>query len=264
MNKIDGWIKLYRKLLDDVVWIKSTNEQRVILITLLMLASHKEKEWEWQGNKFKVMPGQFITSIDSIVKSCNGTVTTQNVRSAIVRLEKLNFLTNKSTKTGRLISIVNWEKYQGQEDDANIDTNKEVTKTQQRGNKEVTPIKNDKNDKNVINNIYAFWNGRKIIQHQKLTDGMQKSIEKRLKEFEEEEIIQAINNYDLILKGDEYFWNYKWTLKEFLDRGIEKFLDLDVCMNNFKTKPKSEPKKSYKSSADELQEMIMRGEFRDD
>lgn len=205
------------------------------------MANHKDGEWEWQGQKFKVEAGQFITSIDSIIKACNGTVTQQNVRSAIVRLEKLNFLTNKSTKTGRLISIVNWSKYQGTDDDTNKGTNKEPTKSQQRGNKEPTP---NKNDKNVINNIYTLWNSKKIIQHQKLTSIIQKSIDKRLKDFTEEQITQAINNYDLILKGDEYFWDYKWSLKEFLDRGLEKFLDLEVCKNNFKTKPKNEPKKN--------------------
>lgn len=144
-----GWIKLYRKLLDDVVWIKSTNEQRVILITILLMANHEEKEWEWQGEKFKVSPGQFITSLDSIIKATGDTVSLQNVRSALKRFEKLGFLTNKSTKTGRLITIEKWNVYQSSETDGNKDTNKDLTKRSQRGNKDLTPNKNDKNDKNT-------------------------------------------------------------------------------------------------------------------
>ena len=90
-GSLDGWIKLYRKLLFDVVWVKSSNEQRVILVTILLLASHTQNEWEWQGKKFKVLPGQFITSADSIIKHCNNTVTRQNVRSALKKFEKYNF-----------------------------------------------------------------------------------------------------------------------------------------------------------------------------
>jgi hypothetical protein len=53
-----GWIKLYRQLLNKAIWQCSTMEQKVILITLLLMANHEEKEWEWQGEKFKCKPGQ--------------------------------------------------------------------------------------------------------------------------------------------------------------------------------------------------------------
>ncbi|NSW92820.1 MAG: hypothetical protein HPY74_19635 [Firmicutes bacterium] len=148
---MEGWVKLYRVLLKKPIWLKSTPEHKTILITLLLMANHEQGEWEWQGYKFKVEPGQFVTSIDSIVKECGKGISFQNVRSALKKFEKLGFLTNVSTKTGRLITIVNWEEYQANDDDTNNNTNKEVTKNQQRGNKEVTPNKNDKNDKNDKN-----------------------------------------------------------------------------------------------------------------
>lgn len=145
-----GWVKLFRKLIDKPIWLKSTPEQKTILITLLLMASHKEQEWEWNGKKFMTESGQFITSLDSIVKKCGKGISIQNVRSALERFKKLEFLTNESTKTGRLITIVNWGLYQDENKESNKGINKEVTKTQQRGNKEVTPNKNDKNDKNII------------------------------------------------------------------------------------------------------------------
>lgn len=134
---------MYRSLLDDPVWMLSTPEQKVVLITLLTMANHSSKQWEWLGEKFEVLPGQFITSIDSIKSKAGKNISSQNVRTSLKRFEKLGFLTNKSTKTGRLITVVNWAFYQ----DENSDLTKQVTKTSQRANKDLTPNKNDKNDK---------------------------------------------------------------------------------------------------------------------
>ena len=145
-----GWIKLHRILLDKPIWQKSTPEQKVILITLLMMANHKESEWEWQGEKFSVRPGQMVTSLESIRRECGKGITIQNIRTALNRFKKYGFLTNESTKTGRLITIVNWEIYQGGDDETNKEDSKDLTKSQQRPNKDLTPNKNDKNDKEDI------------------------------------------------------------------------------------------------------------------
>ena len=82
-------------------------------MTILLLASATSKQWVWQGHQFKVCPGQFITSLNSLADKAK--VSVQSVRSAIARLEKLGFLTNESTKSGRLITVRNWGRYQGHE-----------------------------------------------------------------------------------------------------------------------------------------------------
>lgn len=151
-----GYIGLHRCLLDKPIWFNSTPEQKVILITLLLMANHKKSEWEWKGQKFKARPGQFVTSLESIVKKSGNGISIQNARSALVRFEKLEFLTNESTKTGRLVTIVNWELYQEYKNEINKDTNREVTKRSQRSNKEVTPNNNNNNNNNDNNNyIYS-------------------------------------------------------------------------------------------------------------
>lgn len=145
-----GYIALYRCLLDKPIWKQSTPEQKCILITLLLMANHKEHEWEWRGEKFKVLPGQMITSLSSIAERAGKGISIQNVRSALVRFEKLGFLTNQSTKTGRLINIVNWAVYQEEFKKANKQTNKAKRKNQQRPNKDLTTNNNDNNE---INNM---------------------------------------------------------------------------------------------------------------
>lgn len=146
----NGWIKLHRKLMDKAIWQCSTSEQKVILITLLMMANHEEKEWEWRGEKYAVKPGEFITSLNSIKEIAGKGITIQKIRTAIERFEKYEFLTSKSTNRNRLITIVNWELYQSNEKEI---TSK-ITSNQQAGNKQVTTNKNDKNDKNDKKNIY--------------------------------------------------------------------------------------------------------------
>lgn len=131
-----GWIKLHRELIEKSIWLNSTPEQKAVLITILLKANHKDTTWEFGGRVFKCNPGQFVTSLSSLALTSG--VTIQNVRTAIDKFEKYDFLTNVSTKTGRLITVVNWEIYQCDDVTTNKEPNKELTKSQQRANKELT------------------------------------------------------------------------------------------------------------------------------
>lgn len=144
---MDGWIKLWRELLDKPIWVLSSPEQKTILITLLLMANHEAAEWEWKGEKITCQPGQAVTSLGSIARKAGKGVTAQNVRTALRRFEKLGFLTNESTNAGRLITIENYALYQRNGDEASKGTDKGLTGSQQGTNKGLTPNKNNKNNK---------------------------------------------------------------------------------------------------------------------
>ena len=146
---MDGWIKLHRKLFDKPIWNCSTIEQKVILITILVMANHEEKEWEWNGEKYVCRPGQFITSLEKIAKTAGKDISIKNVRTAIMRFENYKFLTNESTNKNRLITICNWERYQ----EKNYDTGKQ-TGRQPASNRQLT---------RMIKNIRMIKNVRMII-----------------------------------------------------------------------------------------------------
>ena len=138
-----GWLKLYRELIEKPIWKCTTPEQKAILITLLCMANHEEKEWIWQGKKYKCKPGQFITSLKSIAEKSGTSL--QNVRTALKNFEKIyEFLTSVSTNKNRLVTITNWALYQSQE----RKPTKRLTSNQQAPNKHLTTNKNDKNYKN--------------------------------------------------------------------------------------------------------------------
>lgn len=147
---MQGWLHLHRELMDKAIWKTSTPEQKTILITLLMMVNHKESEWEWQGEKFHLHPGQCITSLAGIAEKAGKGISTQNVRTALKRFEKYGFLKDDSTNKNRLITIVNWGLYQSFEGQTNKHPNKQLTGDQQDLNNQSTPNKNDNNYKNVL------------------------------------------------------------------------------------------------------------------
>lgn len=153
MTDSKGWIALHRKLLDKAIWTESTPEQKVILITLLLMANHAEKEWEWQGQKYVAKPGQFVTSLPKIVEACGNGVSIKNVRTALKRFEKYGFLADKSTNKNRLITINNWAFYQDKPDEHGRQTGSQVADNRQATGRRVASNNNDKQINNVTNNV---------------------------------------------------------------------------------------------------------------
>lgn len=131
-----GWIKLYRSLLDSPVWTSiKVPAHGCILLTLLLMASHSTYKGHLGNQEIEVQPGQVATSIQGICNRAGMGVTKENVRGALEKFEKLGFLTQAATKTGRLITIANWGFYQGSGAGTPIGTTTDRPKDAQR-----TPI----------------------------------------------------------------------------------------------------------------------------
>lgn len=93
------------------------------------------------------------------------------------------------------------------------------------------PIEEKLKDNNtLINNtlliIFSHWNSKNIIKHSALTKEIEKAIEKALKIYTESDIKHSIDVYNEIIKSEFYF-SYKWSLPDFLNRknGISTFMD---------------------------------------
>jgi hypothetical protein len=213
-----GWIKLYRQLTNKAIWKCSTPEQKVVLITLLLMADHKGNEWEWQGKKHITKPGQFITSLKSIAEKAGQGISIQNVRSSLKKFEKYEFLTNKSTKTGRLITIVNWEFYQAKSEES---TDKS-TNDQQRGNNEVTTNKNDKECKEDIYSVFfeTLW---KLYPNKKGKSTVSKKSKKAIYEIGIEKMTKAIDNYKKDLQANT--WKQAMNGSTFFNGRYEDYFD---------------------------------------
>jgi hypothetical protein len=107
-----NWIKLYRKMVDDPIFVNSTGPQVKVLLTVMFLAAWTPKKWDVLGHEFTIQPGEVFISAYELARRAGDDVSRDVVRKALVRFEKMGFWTLKRTHRGVLIHIVNWRKYQ--------------------------------------------------------------------------------------------------------------------------------------------------------
>lgn len=84
--------------------------------------------------------------------------------------------------------------------------------------------------------IFDLWNRHDALpKHQKITSHV-KGINKALAEHGKEALMAAIAYYAMVLSDPQtYFFSYRWTLGEFCQRGVGKFLPEMNPLENFKT-----------------------------
>lgn len=101
--------------------------------------------------------------------------------------------------------------------------------------------------KEIHARFLVSWNTQDIIQHKKVTVGAKKAIDKAIKnaDYTEAEIFKAFKNYATVLHSSNYFWDYKWTMEDFLNRGLGKFVDEAEPLANTKKKEKQKKSSPY-------------------
>lgn len=135
-----GWAKLHRKMQEnprfkDSAWVH-------VWVFLLLNATHKAHRMIFNGVDTELRPGQLITSRKSI---SDGTGINQSkVERMLKTLKTEHQIEQVSSPVSRLITILNWELYQGGEQVSEHRVNSERTASEHR----VNTNKNEKKDKN--------------------------------------------------------------------------------------------------------------------
>jgi hypothetical protein len=135
----NGWIKLYRNLID-WEWWDDHNASR-LLIYLLCKVNYEEKKWKG----IVIKPGQIVMSWDGLSKGIGLSV--QSCRTAMKKLELSNEVTRKTTNRYQLVTLVKWEKLQEIKVSPSGKSTSKLTKKQQATNKQLTTTKESKEDK---------------------------------------------------------------------------------------------------------------------
>lgn len=96
----------------------------------------------------------------------------------------------------------------------------------------------DDNSKKVYKLFLETWNKQDIIQHKKITTKRRAAIDKALRanDYTVVEILKAFENYGKILKSKDSYWDYQWTMEDFLNRGLHKFVDEAQPLKNMTQK----------------------------
>ena len=141
MQELNGYIKLFRKLIrwgwyqDSVV--------KDLFLHCLICASYKD--FEWMGMELKA--GQFITGRKKLAEELG--FSEQQIRTAISKLESTGEISIFSTNKYSIITVTNWENYQG-------DSNEQPTENAVFCEQIVNEEKNLKNSTNKSTNKNAL------------------------------------------------------------------------------------------------------------
>lgn len=184
---MSDYIKLHRSMLE-WEWYGKINT-KVLFIHMLLKANWKDGKFEGED----IPRGSFISSIHSLAKETNLSV--MNVRTALKHLKLTGEITSKTQAKYTVFTVINYDSYQSN----NKQINKQVTNSQQAGNKQVTTIEEKKEGKKERNNnIYThayeeFW---KAYPRKKDKCNAFKKFNARLVEgFSEVELIGAAKEY---------------------------------------------------------------------
>ena len=127
----DGYIAVYRKILNNPIVCKDS-DYLAIWVYLLLNATYKEQKVLFKGEPIILKKGQLITGRKIISqKLC---IDENKVQRILKSFENAHQIEQQTSNKNRLITIVNWEKYQGSGQQIRRQTNIHRTSTEQQVN----------------------------------------------------------------------------------------------------------------------------------
>jgi|GEM_PF-3129951 hypothetical protein len=130
MNPQGGWVKLWRKTLESPIW-KNPDLMRVWTWCLLK-ANYTESGDMVRYREVSLRPGQFLTGRHRAARETG--LSEQTLRTCLSALESNHQIIRKSTNKYSIITIVNWDTYQGCEAPINQQLTSKVTSNQPASN----------------------------------------------------------------------------------------------------------------------------------
>lgn len=222
----NGYVKIHRKLLSNPIVMKDC-EHLAIWVYLLLHATHKEMNVIFNGKKIMLKSGQLITGARAIANDLE--INKDKVQRVLNEFKTDTQIDTLVSPKGRLITILNWEKYQ------NCDTH---TDTQLIHNCDTTDTQviHNNNDKNVNNvrNIYSTSTNKEInnseqIEKENLFEYVERMFRKTLNPAEYEVINNWKNNELTRYAIKEAVLNNACSVK-YIERILERYKQ-----NNFQS-----------------------------
>ena len=173
---MEGWISVYRKILDNPIICKDT-DFFTVWIFLLLQATHKEQEKIFKGKKTIIKKGQLITSRKTI--SDKFKISESKVERVLKAFENEHQIEQQTSSRNRLITIVNWNLYQQSEQQIEQQVNNKWTTSEQQVN-----TNNNKIINNINNNNNIYNNKQKNFKKNEDNDYFNKVIKRSEELFE--------------------------------------------------------------------------------
>ena len=213
----NGYLKLYRSM-TKWEWYKDTIT-KIVFLHLLLNAN-------WEPSRYmgyEVPKGGLVIGRKKLAETLE--ISERQVRTALEHLKSTNEITIKTTNRFSIVTIVNWEKYQGLEEETtnkttNTKSNKRPTNDQQTTTEEEIKNIRIKEDNNIsYEKILNLYNELcpSLPKVTKITDARKKLINARLKDYSMEELEKAFKEAEAsdFLTGRSGKWtgaNFDWIM----------------------------------------------------
>lgn len=146
----NGWIKLHRKTLDNVI-VNKDNDHLAVWIYLLLNAVHKDTPWDYYGKKIDLKKGQLIIGRKKVAEQLK--ISESKLQRILKRLENEHQIEQQTNgNKARIITILKWDEYQQSEQQNEHQVNTERTPSEHRANTK-------QELKELNNNIYIHEGG---------------------------------------------------------------------------------------------------------
>ena len=212
----EGWIKLQRKLKE---WEWYKDSKMVHLFIHLLLSANIEKR-RFRG--YDIEKGQLVCGLKKLNDDTG--ISEQSLRTCIKKLKSTGELTVKSTNEFTVVTLVNYEFYQGTEKKLTGKSTGKLTNEQQTTNKRLTTIKEEEERKEEVYRSFAHLQ-ISINENQKILN-VGYSQEQINSIYDAIENYRKNSNYSSL-----YLTSLNWLKKEFPTVGVSK----DMNFNNLYT-----------------------------
>lgn len=220
-----GWIKVFRKLRD---WQWYSDSHMVhLFIHLLLEANHEPKKWKG----INIEKGQLIFGRKAASETLG--ISEKSIRTCMERLKSTNEVAIQSTNRFSLVTIVNWEDYQGEEKKRPAER---PANGQTNGQQTATPKEYKEDTTNVVSNVHplCLWIKRELPSVSKMRDQLNNDqAEKLIKDFDKKvirEVLESMENYIPLLKKSK---SVNRTIRAWIARR-------DINQESTQSKPKTE------------------------
>jgi DnaD/phage-associated family protein len=177
----EGYIKLYRKILENPIIMKDT-EHLALWIYILLNATHKEMKVIFGNNTKILKPGEFITGLKKISIETN--IEIHKVDRILKLFKSEKQIEIQTCTKGRLISVLNWEEYQSNEKQ----NEKQMRNERETNEKRVRTNKNERMKE--CKNIYVVVEENLQMT---LSPANFEKINFLVEKYGEEKVIEAVN-----------------------------------------------------------------------
>ena len=103
------------------------------------------------------------------------------------------------------------------------------------------------------NEIFEYWNTKGLVKHKKINKNISEAISKALKEYEIDDILDAIDNYEEVVHDQTYFFDTIWPLDKFLKQqnALPEFLNEGAKWLSYANRKNGGVKGSFHSNGEQ-------------